>query len=87
MPIRTLTLDSSTFDDLSPTASQITKMNVIRAETKKYAEAIERVIPDGPDKTYMLRKLREIAMWGNVAITRYPDGEPRPDGIDPRSQP
>ena len=24
-----------------------------------------------------LRKLREVAMWANVAITRQPDGAPR----------
>ena len=38
---------------------------------------IEHLVPDGPDKTYILRKLREVAMWVNVAITRNPDGSPR----------
>ena len=37
----------------------------------------EALIPDGPDKTYMLRKFREVAMWANIAITRNPDGSPR----------
>jgi hypothetical protein len=36
-------------------------------------------VPDGPDKTYILRKLREVSMWVNVAITRFSDGAARTD--------
>ena len=37
-------------------------------------EAVEE-----PDKTYVLRKLREVAMWANVSLTRHADGAPRED--------
>lgn len=42
-----------------------------------FIKTIEPWLPDGPDKTYVLRQLRDCAMWANIAITRYPDGSPR----------
>jgi len=44
----------------------------------KYAETLEELLPAGPDKTYVMRKLREVAMWANIALTRNPDGTPKP---------
>ena len=44
------------------------------------AAALDQLILDGPDKTFMLRQLRDCAMWANIAITRNPDGSPRQDG-------
>jgi hypothetical protein len=35
------------------------------------------LLPDGPDKTFVIRAHRSNAMWANVAITRLPDGTPR----------
>ena len=70
-------MHGSTFQYLKPTDRQINTMEEAREAAAAYAEVIDRVIPDGPDKTYMLRKLREVAMWANVAITRQPDGAPR----------
>jgi hypothetical protein len=52
-------------------------MHVYREAARTYAENLEHHVPDGPDKTYLLRKLREVAMWVSVAITRLPDGTPR----------
>jgi len=34
-------------------------------------------LPDGPDKTFIIRAHRANAMWSNVAITRQADGSPR----------
>jgi hypothetical protein len=70
-------MHSSTFEYLKPTEAQLTTMATFRSQAASFASVIESCIPDGPDKTYMLRKFREIAMWGNVAITRQPDGSPR----------
>lgn len=70
-------MHDSTFEYLKPTEPQMTRMLGAREAVKLYADAIEHLVPDGPDKTYILRKLREIAMWVNVAITRQPDGSPR----------
>lgn len=67
----------STFEYLKPTDAQLSAMGDARAAAHGYARAIEALVPDGPDKTYILRKLREVAMWVNAAITRQADGSPR----------
>lgn len=72
-----MALHESTFGYLMPTDGQKETMNEVRARFKKLVENIDPLIPEGPDKTYLLRKLRECAMWANIAITRQPDGSPR----------
>lgn len=52
-------------------------MQVLRAATFDYVCVLEAFLPDGPDKTYILRRVRETAMWMNVALTRQADGAPR----------
>jgi hypothetical protein len=75
------TLHPNTFDYLQPTLQQVKKMNDARMAANIYARDLEAIVPDGPDKTYLLRKLREVAMWVNIAITRHPDGAPRAETI------
>ena len=70
-------MHQSTFEYLKPTDDQQRAMQVARDASRDYAELLDRIMPDGPDKTYALRKLREVAMWVNVGITRQPDGSPR----------
>ena len=70
-------MHSSTFDYLKPTDAQIEQMKVVREAAKVYCDVIEANLPDGPDKTYMIRAHRSNAMWANIAITRQPDGSPR----------
>lgn len=70
-------LHSSTFEYLKPTEGQLVTMAQARETTAKYAAFLDRTLPSGPDKTYILRKLRELAMWINVSITRTADGTPR----------
>jgi len=72
-------MHTSTFEYLKPTNGQLEIMATIRTASAKYSEVLETHLPNGPDKTYALRKLREVAMWANVAITRQPDGAPRID--------
>lgn len=72
-----MTHHSSTFDYLKPTEEQLTAMTAMREEFRHFAERVEHLVPDGPDKTYVIRHLRECAMWAMVAITRQPDGSPR----------
>lgn len=69
----------STYEFLQPTQAQIERMARLRAAAKAYGEALEKEMPDGPDKTYVIRAHRSNAMWANVAITRQPDGTPRTD--------
>jgi hypothetical protein len=75
-----MSLDSSTFNYLSPTPEQVHHMQLTRDAAACYAEVLERLLPEGPDKTYCLRKLREVAMWANIALTRMPDGSARRNG-------
>lgn len=73
----TLDLHKSTFEYLKPTEEQLGSMEFVRREFASLSDTLSNVLPPGPDKTYLLRKLRECAMWANVTITRNPDGTPR----------
>lgn len=70
-------LHSSTYEYLQPTDKQKEDMAVVRGKFTELVFGMDVFIPDGPDKTYLIRKLRECAMWANVAITRHADGSPR----------
>lgn len=72
-----MSLHPSTFEYLKPTDVQLGTMSIVRNASAVYARTLDTWLPDGPDKTYLIRKFREIAMWANVAITRMPDGSPR----------
>lgn len=72
-----MALHETTFEYLKPTDEQMAKMADLRIAAKTYAETLDRLLPDGPDKTYVLRAHRSNAMWVNVAVTRNADGEPR----------
>lgn len=72
-----MSLHHSTFEYLKPTDVQIVKMTSVRTATAAYAAHLITMLPEGPDKTYVLRSLRTLAMWANVAITRTADGTPR----------
>jgi hypothetical protein len=72
-----MSLHPSTFEYLKPTDAQLSAMAVCRAAFAELASVLDAQLPDGPDKTFVLRRLRDAAMWANVAITRQPDGAPR----------
>jgi len=74
-------MDDTTFNYLAPSGEQLARMQRVRTAAQIFSRVIEQEVPEGPDKTYTLRKLREVAMWANVAITRHADGSPR-IGID-----
>lgn len=61
----------------SPTVSQSALMHELGVAAKAYLDKIEAAVPDGPDRTYLVRKLREVQMWVNATIVRHPDGSPR----------
>jgi len=69
----------STFQYLKPTDRQMATMVQVRDLFAGFAQNLDALIPDGPDKTYLMRMLREVGMWSNIAITRLPDGTPRED--------
>lgn len=69
----------STYEYLKPTDPQLDAMARVRQAAKVYSDILDAVLPDGPDKTFVIRAHRSNAMWANVAITRHPDGTPRND--------
>lgn len=70
-------LHPTTFEYLKPTDAQIAAMAIVRAASAEYARVLDEMLPDGPDKTFVLRAHRSNSMWANVAITREADGAPR----------
>jgi hypothetical protein len=72
-----MTLHASTFETVTPTADQIATMDTVRQGFTTFAKFLDDHLPDGPDKTYLMRQLRDCAMWANVTIIRQPDGAPR----------
>lgn len=70
-------MHQSTFEYLKPTENQLKQMDIVRKAAADYCKILEETLPDGPDKTYIIRQHRANAMWVNVAITRLPDGTPR----------
>lgn len=82
-----MALHESTFGYLMPTDEQKARMERLRAAAKAYADAIEADVPNGPDKTYVLRAHRQNAMWVNVAVTRNADGAPRLGSEDQPTRP
>ena len=70
-------MHDSTYEYLKPTDQQLEQMARVRAAAKAYGEVLQAELPDGPDKTFVIRGHRSNAMWANVAITRLPDGTPR----------
>lgn len=72
-----MSLHVSTFAYLKPTDEQIAAMDKLREAAKIYGQLLDELLPDGPDKTFVLRAHRSNAMWVNVAVTRLPDGTPR----------
>lgn len=70
-------LHESTFEYLKPTEAQIQDMAIVRKAAKAFCDVLETTLPDGADKTFVIRAHRSNAMWANVAITRESDGAPR----------
>ncbi len=70
-------LHHTTFEYLKPTEQQVEAMAELREGFKTLSVLLDSRIPEGPDKTYVLRKLRSCAMWANVALTRNSDGSPK----------
>ena len=71
----------TTYDYLKPTDQQLAAMTKAREAAAIYGHALEEILPDGPDKTFVIRAHRSNAMWANVAITRLPDGSPRTEDL------
>lgn len=67
----------STYDYLKPTDEQLQLMEKLREAARTYGNTLDCLLPEGPDKEFIIRSHRATAMWANVAITRESDGSPR----------
>lgn len=72
-----MSMHPSTYRPLAPTDEQFEAMHELMEAASIYNDAIEAMVPEGADRTYILRKLREVAMWTNIALLRNADGSPR----------
>lgn len=70
-------MHASTYEYLKPSEKQLALMAKVREAARVYNDILDTCLPDGPDKTFVIRAHRSNAMWANVAITRLPDGTPR----------
>lgn len=58
-----------------PTPEQIPKYIELREKAREYAHAINRLVPDGADKTAALRQLRLTNMAANTALACHLEPE------------
>jgi hypothetical protein len=65
------------FEYLKPTDTQMDQMSRVRLLFAQFVTNLDQELPEGPDKTHVMRQLRDCAMWANVTITRTADGTPR----------
>jgi hypothetical protein len=72
-----MSLHFSTFEYQKPSDAQLDRMAEVRSHFAAFALFLDSVLPDGPDKTYVLSQLRDCAMWSNVTLLRTADGTPR----------
>ena len=72
-----MSLHDSTFQYLKPSEKQLDTMSPLRDDFARFAHLLEQCLPDGPDKTHVIRLIRDAAMWAHVSITRHADGSPR----------
>lgn len=70
-------LHRTTFAYVTQSDDQKRDMETVREAFTALAATVLKTVPNGPDRTHLIRKLRECCMWANVAITRHPDGSPR----------
>ena len=78
-----------TFTTIKPTGDQLNAMDAVRSlapersrgrertAAQEFCGTLDAYLPEGPDKTYVIRQFRSVVMWANVAIVRNTDGSPR----------
>lgn len=52
----------------APNQNQLVHYNIIRDEGKKFAELLNRLLPDSADKSACFRELRKCIMSANLTI-------------------
>ena len=65
------------FEYTTPTPAQKQDMDIIRQAAQHFVDAVHVIVPEGPDRTYLIRKFRECVMWAMISVVKMPDGSPR----------
>jgi hypothetical protein len=52
----------------APTPDHVDRLKIIRNEARAFAEKLQRLVPDGREKSVAITKLREVVMWANAGI-------------------
>lgn len=56
------------FTHHAPKGDQAGRYGEIRNAGRAFADLVNALCPDGPDKTTAVRTIREAVMWANAAI-------------------
>ena len=46
------------------------ELQALQEAAHEYASRVLELVPDGADKSYILRKFHEVTMWVQVAVSR-----------------
>jgi hypothetical protein len=74
-------MHAETFNPVTVTPAQAEKHKRLSAAAWAYLDAIEADVPEGPDRTFILRNHRTTALWAAEAVMKLPDGTPRTDPV------
>ena len=74
-----MSLSQEAFEYLVSSNERQERVQRVRQACGNLAAILDAELPDGPDKTFVLRELRTCASWSEIAITRNPDGSARRD--------
>jgi hypothetical protein len=55
----------------SPTSLQIDKYQALREQALEFAELINNVAPESPEKTIAINHIDQAVMYANAAIARH----------------
>jgi hypothetical protein len=72
-----MTLHPLMFQPVIPTEDQSARLETMRTAFMGLMKIIDDNVPDGPDRTYIVRQIRGASMWCSYSIMRNPDGSPR----------
>ena len=56
------------FSSIKPNESSIEKINTIRTKTKEFYHLLMETVPSSREKSIVMTKLEELAMWANKGI-------------------
>ena len=65
--------EPTSYEPVKPDDRQEARIQAIRAAARMFAEAMDKALPTGPDKSHTFRQFRTVVMWANYTISRNAD--------------